>query len=138
MKPIVLADTGPLVALFNRRDEFHGWAMARFQEFSDPLITAEPILVETLHLLRRVPGGAERLLALWSRGLLLLSFSAELEKVPLCRLLRRYRDVPISIADACLIRLSELHPQSSVWTLDEDFRVYRRNGRQTLSLITPA
>jgi predicted nucleic acid-binding protein len=135
---VILSDTGPLVALFNFRDAYHGWALARFQELVEPLVTAEAVLTEALHLLRRVPGGVEKLLALWQRGLVVLSFSAELEKAALLPLLRRYADVPISLADASLIRLSEIHPRSKVWTLDADFRVYRRQGRQMIPLLTPA
>jgi uncharacterized protein len=84
--------------------------------------------VEALYLLRRVSSASEKLISLWSRGLIASSFSAELEKASLISLLHRYREVPISIADACLIRLSEIHGSSVVWTLDNDFRIYRRNG----------
>jgi predicted nucleic acid-binding protein len=138
VKAVVLADAGPLVALFNQRDHYHEWALARFREFVEPLVTAEAILVEALHLLRRVPGGTEKLLTLWSRGLVVMAFSAELEKEAICRLMLRYREVPISLADACLVRLSEIHLRSTVWTLDSDFRVYRRNGRQAIPLLTHA
>ncbi|MGB8356281.1 MAG: hypothetical protein WCD79_20450 [Chthoniobacteraceae bacterium] len=137
MTSVILADAGPLVALFNRNDTFHDWALARFREFSEPLATAEPVMTESLHLLRRVPGGVEKLLTLWERGQLFVSFSAESEKKALSSLIKRYADVPASLADACLIRLSEIHSRSSVWTLDTDFGIYRRNGRQTISVISP-
>ena len=135
--PVMLSDAGPLVALFNFRDARHGWARARYREFVEPLVTAEAVLTEAFYLLRRVPGGVEKLLALWQRGLLVPSFSAELEKAALLALLRRYADFPISLADASLIRLSEIHARSRIWTLDADFRVYRRNGRQSIPLLAP-
>ena len=138
MTPIILADTGPLVALFNRNDVQHAWALSRFREFTEPLVTAEPVLTESLHLLRRVPGGVEKLLALWQRGLVIPRLSAEVEKPALLILLRRYADVPVSLADACLVRLAEIHPRCRVWTLDADFRVYRRNGRQAIPVLTPS
>ena len=138
MTPAILADAGPLVALFNPTDAFHGWALARFREFTQPLETAEPVLAECLHLLRRVPGGVGKLLVLWERGQLVISFSAELEKKAVSSLMKRYADVPISLADACLVRLTEIHSRSKVWTLDADFGIYRRNGRQTIPVITPA
>jgi predicted nucleic acid-binding protein len=137
MSAIVLADAGPLVALFNFKDTYHRWAFARFREFDEPLVTAEPIFTEALHLLQRVPRGVEKLLALWQRGLLVLSFSAELEKEALLPLMRRFASVHISFADACLIRLSEIHAQSRIWSLDTDFRIYRRHGRQTIPLVMP-
>lgn len=133
----MLADTGPLVALFNRNDAHHGWALARFHEFSEPLHTSEAVLTESLHLLRRVPGGAGKLLALWERGLLVVTFSAEREKPALLALMQRYVDIPVSFADASLVRLSEIHSRCKVWTLDADFRIYRRNGRQAIPLLTP-
>jgi uncharacterized protein len=102
------------VALFNFKDLHHAWTLARFREFVEPLVTPEPVLTEALHLLRRVPGGVEKLLKLWQRGLLVLSFSAELEKAALLPLMRRFADVPISFAVACLIRLSEIHAQSKI------------------------
>lgn len=51
--------------------------------------------------------------------------------------MRRYADVPMSLADACLVRMSELSDDASVLTLDSDFRIYRRLGRQAIPLLTP-
>lgn len=134
---MILADSGPLVALFNRRDAHHEWALARFREFVEPLVTAEAVLTESLHLLRRVPGSAEKLLTLWDRGLVVAPFSAETEKPALLALMLRYKNLPASFADACLVRLAEIHSRSKVWTLDADFSVYRRHGRQTIPLLAP-
>jgi predicted nucleic acid-binding protein len=138
MSSLILADAGPLVALFNFKDRFHGWAVARFREFDEALVTAEPVFTEALYLLRRVPGGVEKLLTLWQRSALVLSLSAELEKEALLPLMRRFAGLPISFADACLIRLSEIHAQSRIWSVDTDFRVYRRHGRQAIPLLMPA
>jgi uncharacterized protein len=137
MSRIVLTDTGPLVALFHEDDTAHDWALARFQEFTEPLLTCESVLTEAMHLLRKVPPGHTSLLALWQRDLLRVGFSAENEKDAIRRLLRRFADVPISFADACLVRMSEIHANCIVWTLDSDFRVYRRSGRQSIPLVTP-
>jgi predicted nucleic acid-binding protein len=137
MTTVVLADAGPLVALFNRNDRQHAWALARFREFTQPLVTAEPVLTESFYLLQRVPGGKEKLLALWQRGLVVSGLSAEAEKPSLLGFMRRYGDVPASLADACLVRLTEIHPRCRVWTLDADFHVYRRHGRQAIPVLTP-
>ncbi len=51
--------------------------------------------------------------------------------------MQRYADQPMSFADACLVRMTELHPDSMLITLDGDFRVYRRHGRQAIPLATP-
>ncbi|HYY26392.1 MAG TPA: PIN domain-containing protein [Chthoniobacterales bacterium] len=137
MSRLIVADTGPLVALFNEDDMAHRWALARFQEFTEPLVTCEAVLTETLHLLRKVPPAHFSLLALWERELLRIEFSAAREKDAIRRLLRRFDSVPISFADACLVRMSELHQDCAVWTLDSDFRVYRRSGRQSIPLLMP-
>jgi uncharacterized protein len=137
MSRFVLADTGPLVALFHEDDSAHDWAVARFREFTEPLLTCEAVLTETMHLLRKVPPGHVNLMSLWERDLLRVGLSAEDEKAALRRLLRRFANVPISFADACLVRMSEIHADSVVWTLDRDFRVYRRSGRQPIPLVIP-
>jgi predicted nucleic acid-binding protein len=135
---LVLADTGPLVALFNPRDRFHAWARARFDEFTEPMLTCEAVLAETLFLASKVPGACAKLLALWHRDLLQISFSAQPEKTAVLRLLTKCADLPISLADACLVRMSEVHSDSVVWTLDQHFSIYRRHGRHVIPVITPA
>lgn len=137
MSDIVLADAGPLVALFNRSDAHHDWALSRFREFREPLRTTEPVLTEALHLLGRAPSGRANLLALWKRDLLRVDLSAEKEKSALIALMNRYSNVPASLADASIIRLSEIHSRCKVWTIDGDFRIYRRNGRQAIPVIAP-
>jgi uncharacterized protein len=137
MSRVVLADSGPLVALFHQNDFAHRWALARFREFTEPLLTCEAALTEAIHLLRKVPPAQANLLSLWQRDLLRIGFSAENEKASIRRLLHRFADVPISFADASLVRMSEIHTVCLVWTLDSDFRVYRRSGRQSIPLIIP-
>jgi len=137
MSRLILADTGSLVALFHGADLAHPWALARYQEFTEPLITCEAVLTEALHLLRKVPQAHFNLLALWHREILSIQFSAEREKDALRKLLRRFASVPMSFADACLVRMSEIHSDCAIWTLDSNFRVYRRSGRQSIPLVIP-
>jgi uncharacterized protein len=137
MSRLILADTGPLVALFHGADLAHPWTLARFQEFTEPLVTCEAVLTEALHLLRKVPPAQFNLLALWDREILRIQFSAEQEKDALRKLLRRFDSVPMSFADACLVRMSEIHSHCAIWTLDHDFRIYRRSGRQSIPLLVP-
>ena len=66
-----------------------------------------------------------------------MDFALEEEVTTVAASVERYADVPMSLADACLVRMSELRTDSRVFTLDDDFRLYRRNGRQTIPLITP-
>ncbi len=134
---VVLADAGPLVALLNRRDRFHDWAVARFDEFTEPLLSCEAALTEALHLLGCFAGGGEALLGLWRRGSIVAEFCAEREKTSLRKLMLKYRDLPMSLADACLVRMTELHAEARVWTLDAHFAIYRRHGRKIIPRLAP-
>jgi len=137
MKRLILADTGPLVALLNPRDQHHDWAVARFNEFTEALVTCEPVLAEALFLLSSCPGGTGNLLELWERESIRIDFQAQREIPVLRKLMTKYRDLPMSFADSCLVRMSELHSNSTIWTLDSHFGVYRRNGRQSIPRLTP-
>jgi len=75
--------------------------------------------------------------AILDRGLVRLSFRLEAETGPIRRLLSRYSDVPMSLADACLVRMSEQISDSVLLTLDRDFKVYRKHGRNVIPTRTP-
>ena len=134
---IVVADTGPLVALFNARDAYHDWTTERFKEIVPPLVTCEAVLADASHLLRRVPRGRRKLFALLARNVLKSDFSLQQEHERVGHLMEKYRDVPMALADACIVRKLELAPSARVWTLDSDFRIYRRNGRQRIPVLAP-
>ena len=134
---VIIADTGPLVALLNPRDRYHPWSLARLDEFTEPLVTCEAVFAEARFLLQSCPGGVENLLELWERGSVVVDFSGEAEKPDLIRLLKKYADLPMSFADACLVRMAELHADPIVWTLDRHFGIYRRRGRQSIPRMMP-
>jgi predicted nucleic acid-binding protein len=134
---VVIADTGPLVAFLVRQSQHHRWACEAMASFRPPLLTCEPVLAEAAHLLRRDGCEADPLLALIERGVINIAFSVESELAPLRQLMRRYSDQPMSLADACLVRLAELHEKPRVWTLNSDFRVYRRLGRLVIPTLMP-
>jgi predicted nucleic acid-binding protein len=134
----ILLDTGPLVALLNGRERHHGWVKARLGELRPPLLTCEAVLAEAAYLLRRLDPSAAALMALLDRGAVRLAFQLAANQEPVARLMARYADLPMSLADACLVRMSELHPRATVLTFDADFRVYRRNGRQVVPVIAPS
>lgn len=133
----VLVDTGPLVALLVKNEAHHAWAKARFAELRPPLLTCEAVLAETLFLVTGIHGGAQAVFRLLERGVVQPAFSLAEQWQPVERLMTRYAGVPMSLADACLVRMSELHGEAAVFTLDSDFQVYRRHGRQVIPLITP-
>ena len=133
-----IADAGPLVALLSRRDHHHAWAKAAFATVKPPALTCEAVLAEAWHLLGRTSDGQAALLELIAGGTLIVEFSLMAELVPVRRLVARYRDRPMSLADACLVRLAELFDEATVITLDVDFSVYRKHGRQSIPVLAPA
>ena len=110
MRRGVLLDTGPLVAFLNRRDEYHEWAMAQWGQIAPPMLTCEAVLSEACFLLSRMHGGSEPVMDLLQRKIVIPSFRLEDQIRPVQKLLQKYRSVPMSLADACLIRMSELYP----------------------------
>ena len=129
-----LADTGFLVAFVNRRDRHHGWALSLARSVEVPLLTCEAVLAETTFHLR----DARAVLAMIEGGLVSLAFDFNAHRVRLAELAERYADRQPDLADLCLIRMSELHPEHSVLTVDrKDFTVYRRNRRDVIPLVCP-
>ncbi len=135
MRPIV--DTGPLVALLDAREPDHAWARETFNGLRAPLYTCEACLSEAAFLLGHVKGGTNALLTLVSLGVVLPQFRLAPEIGAIHKLMTKYASVPMSLADACLVRMTELDARATVVTLDHDFQVYRRNGRQTVPVLMP-
>jgi len=132
-----IADTGPLVAFFDRAERHHAWAAERVRELAAPLLVCEPVLAEAMYLLAGLPKAQDALFGLLENGALRVAFHVE-EHVPALRALhRKYRDRPMSLADACIVRMAELFERHQVLTLDSDFSVYRKHGREPLVLLLP-
>lgn len=134
--PVVI-DTGPLVALLNRRDRDHAWAVQTLSRIAPPALTCEPVLAEVCFLLRKLPGAPGKALRLVEAGVIHVGFSVEPELPAVRKLMEKYEDVPMSLADACLVRMAELHRAAAVITLDSDFLRYRMNGRERIPVISP-
>ena len=137
MNTDVIVDTGPLVALLNRTDNRHAWIVRQFAEIQPPLITCEAVLAEATYLTRNVAGARAALIEMLGDGFLNIGMAVIDHHSALLAMIRRYSNVPMSLADACLVRMAEIYPQSLVMTLDRDFTVYRKNARQVVSLLCP-
>ncbi|MGA2939945.1 MAG: PIN domain-containing protein [Syntrophobacteraceae bacterium] len=137
MKRQVILDTGPLVAFLNGRDKYHDWAEAQWAEIQPPLLTCESVISEACFLLRQCDEGASSVFELLQRNVLDISFCLTDHIVPVSILLRKYRNVPMSLADACLVRMAELHDSSSIMTFDADFRIYRKYKRRVIPVLAP-
>ena len=138
MKPRkVLLDTGPLIAFLNKKDQYHEWALAQFATMTPPLLTCEAVLSETCFLMRHYQRGAATVLSLIERELLAVRFRLEEELSAIRVLMDKYEDVPMSLADASLVRMTEQIADSVVFTLDRDFKIYRRSRRKVIPTILP-
>jgi predicted nucleic acid-binding protein len=156
----VLVDSGPLVALLDGRDLHHKWVQRELANLHQPLVTCEAVLSEVFFLVSRIrhasgsASGAEpparsesatarrgtaAFIALLRDGLISTSadFSYEKESAEILRHLERFSNVPMSFADACLVRMCEIDRDAIVFTTDRDFLTYRRNRRQPIPLISP-
>jgi predicted nucleic acid-binding protein len=133
----IIVDTGPLVALLDRRDYHHDWTINRLRELTVTLRTCESVLSETSFLLRGNDPGFVRLGALVHDGIIKVDFNLREHFESVSTLLKKYATTPMSFADACLVRMSEIHPGSKLFTTDSDFLHYRRNGRNVIPLIYP-
>jgi uncharacterized protein len=132
----VLLDTGPLVAYLSAREHHHHWAVDAFREFEPPLLTCEPVLTEASFIIARNGLSSTRVLEPVQRGRIRIGIRVEEELGPIIALMQRYANVPMSLADACLVRLAEM-TDLPICTLDRDFAIYRANRRRPLTLITP-
>ena len=135
LKPPVLLDTGPLVALLNRRERLHARVKAVLPQLPVPLLTVEPVLTEALYLLRAVPKASRAVLTMLRNGVLRVPLAIEPQAHELDTLMTRFSNVPMSLADACLVRLVELMPDASIFTFDSDFTIYRTQKNRVIQLI---
>jgi predicted nucleic acid-binding protein len=126
------------VAFVHSNEAHHLWTATQFKKLPAPFLTCEPVLAETAFLLSRHGEGRRRFFALLASGLLEVNFSVLAEHRALAKLTAKYKDLPMSLADACLVRMAEQHPDATVLTLDAHLRVYRKHGRQAIPVILPS
>lgn len=131
--PIV--DSGFLVGLLDRLDGHHEWAAQTARRYAPPWRTCEAVLSETFYVLGSQ--GKIALTTLVRRDALSFPFAFRKEREPVLALIRKYADVPMSLADACLVRMTEIEPDPLLLTTDADFRIYRRHSRQVIPVAMP-
>ncbi len=132
----VLVDAGPLVALLDRRDEAHGACVGALKTLRDPLVTVWPAFTEAMYLLGGSWAGQR---ALWSRletEALALAPLDETDAPRMRELMEKYRDLPMDLADAALVRVAERESLTEIFTLDRrHFSVYRSGRRRRFSIV---
>ncbi len=131
MKPV--ADTGLLVGFLDQSDQYHEWAADCFGKLRTALATCEAVIAETEYL---VPASGPLLMEMVRRGTLQVAPMLPNEAEAIGALLKRYDQM--QFADACIVRMSEMLPDSVVYTTDKrDFSVYRRHRNQTIKVVAP-
>ena len=132
----VLLDTGPIVALLSKDDAEHERAERLFADCAPPFRCCEAVLAEACFLMKKVhPAAPAEVIALGRKGVFEISFSLPDHWTEIERVLRKYANRPISLADACLIRCADVHQEERILTFDSDFRVYRWNKNRKFHLL---
>lgn len=134
-KTNVVLDAGVVTALLDRGDQYHEWALDQAMQLPPPWLICEAALTESFHLLR--PRLTPALINLLRRGDIKIAFNLAEEMKLVLALMEKYADVPMSLADACLVRMTEIFSNPVILTTDSDFRVYRRHGRQVVPCRMP-
>lgn len=106
MSPVLL-DTGAIVALLDRTETYHDPCVQVVEHLERPLVSCEAVIAESCYLLRRLPGAAETVLENVERGVFQIPFQLSRSAAPVRSIMRKYRDVPVAFADACLIHLAD-------------------------------
>ena len=130
-----LVDSGVLVALLDPREEHHEWATEVLLAANQPWLTCEAVFSEALFLLHVRHARALRKLVRCGQLHIAFNLGDHVDKV--LDLLDKYQDTPMSVADACLVRMSELVAEPLVYTRYADFLVYRRHSRQSSPCLMP-
>jgi hypothetical protein len=131
----VIVDASFLITLLSRHDAYRQWSLRTTEKFPPPWKTCEAVLSESFHLLGAA--GTIGLVRLLERGAVTPSFHLADNIDAVLTLMHKYSDVPMSFADACLVRMTEILPAPLLLTTDTDFRIYRRLGRQVVPSAMP-
>ena len=133
----ILMDSGPLVAYLNKADQHHSWAVGQFDALEEPVLTCEPVWTEAMYLITKRGGDSDALWRVLRSRVVEFTFHLKNEYESVAALMRRYTDVPMSLADACMVRMSEIQAECRVFTTDSHFKFYRRFGRQVIPVLSP-
>jgi len=134
VKPVLL-DTGCIVALLDRSEQHHAQCVDVVGELEAPLVTCEPVLAEACYLLRRLKGAPAAVLQNVARGIFLVPYRLAENAAAVAKLLIKYADVPMSLADACLVDMASSLQSGRILTLDGDFKVYRWGKNRPFELL---
>ena len=129
-----ILDAGPLIAALNSHDRHHGWAVQTLERLGSPFHSCPEAMAEAAALTAQPAAIVEMIAA----GEIILAFDLSQQAAAVLRLLRKYADLEMDLADACIVRMTELSRDCRLITVDrKDFSVYRRNGRDLIPIVAP-
>jgi uncharacterized protein len=137
MSQRIILDTGVLVAHLRKSDTFHQWAVTQWHRIDLPVFTCDAVISEACFLFRDLPHMQQAIVELIESNVINIAFDLQNEASNVRVLMNRYESVPMSFADACLVRMSEQISNSAVMTLDSDFKIYRRHRHEEIPVIQP-
>jgi len=130
----ILIDAGPIIALFRKNDNYHQKALAFLKNYNGRLITTWPVITEVMHELFR-PDVQEKLLTWIERGGLEIASQDQKAVAGLLKLIKKYSDMPMDLADATLMLYAEKTGLNEIATIDSDFCVYRTAKKDYLKNV---
>lgn len=133
----LILDTGPLVAFMDCRAAKHRWAVECFRQVQVPFLTCESVLTDACFLLRQHPQAVDQIGSWLEKGFIRVAFRLDDVAPRVFALMERYRDLPMSLADACLVVMVEQGIGERIFTLDRHFRIYRQLDRHTIPVLMP-
>lgn len=134
---MILTDAGPLIALLDRGEGHHRICVAALKELRPPMITTWPAFTEAMYLIGDA-GGWKAQKNLWSwveQGTLEVHDLGAEATSRAAKLMEKYADVPMDLADASLVALAEQLKVTEIFTLDSDFAVYRLHGKKSFRIV---
>ena len=134
MSPVLL-DTGCIVALLDRSERYHSLCASVVAELDSPLITCEAVLAEACYLLRGVEAAVSAVLQNVERGIFQAPYRLTGRAGAVLQLMKKYADVPMDFADACLVDMATHFQTPRILTLDRDFQVYRWAGKRRFEIL---
>jgi uncharacterized protein len=135
MAASILIDTGPMLAMINRRDRWHKRCSAILPHLPLPFLTSEAVLTELLYMVRADPGTTRSAWNFVNSGAVTLGVIGDQDLPALATLMKQYADVPMDFADATLVYLAQRERLNTIFTINSDFLVYRITGRQRFRII---
>lgn len=136
MKPVLL-DSGVVVGLLDRSERHHQRCVEAVESLERPLVTCEAVIAESCYLLRRIQGAAETVLENVEQGVFQIPFALTRSTSAVRNIMKKYRDLPVDFADACLVAMADELNTGEILTLERDFQLLRWRKSRPFQMLVP-